>query len=364
MARRAPLRITYQPDVDPVVVDIQAKVEQPGRVKDLFDLLVADHQRKGKSKDQAEAAAFDEIEKMHETAHGGFRAQFVRAKGKTLDHLLAIEQETMSFYDALMRSTDEPDLGRLRTLLESQDALFDDLKKPARKHLDDMAPVDPDPRPIEPMPAEAFPARAKKIEPPISRLKSVIGQKDWRIEGEGDAQVAIKTLDAGEVTVRVKAGTHTGGSPVLEATFSDGVRKTTVEEFQVETSPYGTLDPASPLLNAHHFCQGHLMKMVFGELYDYRAQPTIWLRNGVGGSPHYVLTHFMQKDFHARFKGDDDKSYGKIRDQAVLEMRTVGAPEPQIRAAIKAQDAKVFDMIKHLPEAEQKRLLGDMKRYY
>ena len=119
------------------------------------------------------------------------------------------------------------------------------------------------------------------------------------------------------------------------------------------------------MLNAHHVSSGALIKRLFGDLYDYDSQTGhLAAESHRRHSPHNKLTSHMQPSFKAVHENQGIcLTYGMIRDRA-SGADTVKTPEIQIREAIRAQDAIVFDMIKHLPEAEQRKLLGVMERYY
>ena len=132
------LDIDYTPHGKPLTVDLDVSVAKGGKITELFNELVAHHERNGHEHADARDLAFLELATLYRTAHGKFRDHFVDAKGSLMDRLLDVEDQTLRFYDDILRGNKTPDVNQLRSLLGRMNELFDELRTPAKKMVDDV----------------------------------------------------------------------------------------------------------------------------------------------------------------------------------------------------------------------------------
>ena len=190
------LDINYTPHGKPLTVDLDVSVAKGGKITELFNELVAHHERNGHEHADARDLAFLELATLYRTAHGKFRDHFVDAKGSLMDRLLDVEEQTLRFYDDILRGNKTPDVNQLRSLLGRMGQLFDELRMPAKKMVDDVE-AQRAARAAETF--EAVPA-TKPLDTPAQQRSIMTPDEKFRLLGKGstispDGGTATRTKD-------------------------------------------------------------------------------------------------------------------------------------------------------------------------
>jgi hypothetical protein len=329
------LDINYTPQGKPVTVDLDISVAKGGKITDLFNELVAHHRRKGHEPADARDLAFLELATLYHTAHGKFRDHFVDAKSSLMDRLLDVEEQTLRFYDDILGGNKTPDVNQLRSLLGRMGQLFDELRRPAKKMVDDIEAqrAARAAQTFEAIPATKpldTPAQQRAIMTPDEKFE-LLKEKGWSISPDGGT--ATRTKDG--VTFKATIDrSHPQQLVTVEITKA-GKTEVIVEG---EVRPYNKApDPTGNILQFHHQVQDAACLALAQKhgltSYTSGGAPTIALRDHKGGSPHNRITGVQNNRDHTAFG-----SFGEIRDAGIADLKHSGRPADEIVGAVKAWD--------------------------
>jgi hypothetical protein len=337
-------------------VDVDGMISKNNLLSKFHGLLVDSHKRKGRDAGEADSLARKEIGDLVQGAFGDLDAAYIGKKSDSIDRLIDLQMESLSFYDNLLRSFDpDPDTSGLEAIFGEMELHLDELRKPAKTVIEGAdnpntraaaaAPID---RPPLPKGVTAVEAN--------TRFDMLAERSKWKIQGD----VATRKYDTGTVELKV-----VDGQIHVTVTDNNGVVTDRFKEFDVLHESYANKPLSSEAVQAHHGCQNALMEHVFSRFgYTKGGPPTIWLRDSTSGSPHGIITFHLQSKTLSDGKADPSLTYGKIRDIAVKELATAGVPDAKIREYIRAMD-KYFDenVLPNIPDALRDRLVGVRKPY-
>jgi hypothetical protein len=370
MARH--LHLDFSPGVKPVTIDLEASVRpQGGKITELFNELVAHHQRNGLDDTNARDAAFQELEDLYRTGHGHFRDYYVQLKGSKLDVAMLVEHQALRFYDEAMRSPGPVDAAKLRVILERTNSLLDELAIPARKMVDDVEPARATQalrnlEAITPTPLKQTPAQQAPVMMPHEKF-DLLPAKGWSVAPDGLTATKVEngvqlvaTIDTEHPNSLVTVDITPPGKP------STQIREGSVLRYGDAPSPTGNV------IQLHHGVQDALClelggpQGMYGDLgYRSNDAPGLWLRDHKGTSPHNKITGLQSGR-----KPKDFDNFGAIREQGIKDLKAAGRPLSEIqeftRAWDKYFDEKVWPTIERLyPDpAVQQRIKGVFTEVY
>jgi hypothetical protein len=138
----------------PIEINVTLHIEENPQLGKLHELLIKDYERKGHH--DPELASLEEIGGLIRDAHTIAGNHFQGVKGRALDQLVAVQRESLAFYEDVFQRKG-PDVERLRGLVERSRSLFDELHKPPEETIR-QAPK-PDPKAVVPI------ERAEAVKP-------------------------------------------------------------------------------------------------------------------------------------------------------------------------------------------------------
>jgi hypothetical protein len=287
------------------------------------------------AKAAAQVRAQNAVERLVIAAMTDFGESYVGKKGALIDQIVSARKSLSDFYDALLSSkkvgrADPAKMRRnfaeLRRFLQdvstrAEDMIGKDTEKPTleearRRFIEDVCPT------TKKRGGRALSAaKERRLRDSGFRIKNDSGFKKYR---RGRLEIQVDGANRFKV---ISMDTH--GNVVEE-----------FGEFDTLKKPYRDKPLSSRVMQAHHGCQDVVMADRFGD-YGYVGSeaPTIWLRDSTGDSPHGLITHEMQNPQQSTRINDSDRSYAKIRQWAVADLRRVNAPEEAISAYLAAMDA-------------------------
>lgn len=116
------------------------RAKSKGGLKELHELLADEHRRAGVTDAEAKERATDDVAKLLHAAFLDVAGHYVGTKSTSIDRLLRLQQESLSFYDDLLRTRSTPDLKRLETLFKDMEVEFNNLRKATKDVIPEAPP--------------------------------------------------------------------------------------------------------------------------------------------------------------------------------------------------------------------------------